>query len=101
MPASHGARPSRRSITPEPPHGFSHNAGESYIHFPIRLPNGRVQNPRYVQAILSRNPMVIALLDDNNHVYTTPLYVRPILSLDAREVYPEEDLLLVAAGYDD
>src|SRR5258708_11568629 len=59
------------------------------------------QNPRYVQAILSRNPMVIALLDGDDHVYAAPLYARPVLSLDAREVYPEEDLLLFAGGYDE
>src|SRR5258708_26779804 len=101
MPASHGARPSRSHSTSEPPHGFSHNAGESYIHFPIQLPNGQIQNPQYVQAILSCNPMVIALLDNNDHVYAALLYARPILSLDTCEVYPKEDLLLFAAGYDE
>src|SRR5258708_19547266 len=45
--------------------------------------------------------MVIALLDDDNHVYAALLYACPILSLEAQEVYPEEDLLLFAAGYDE
>src|SRR5258708_2685175 len=45
--------------------------------------------------------MVIALLDDDDDVYAMPLYVRPILSLAAREVYPKEDLLLFARGYDE
>src|SRR5258708_8607189 len=40
------------------------------------------------------------MLDDNDHVYTAPLYACPILSLEAQEVYLEEDLLLFAAGYD-
>src|SRR5258708_3913849 len=90
MPASHGARPSCCDSQAELPHGFSHNTGESYIHFPIRRPNGQTQNPWYVQAILSHNPMVIALVDNNNHIYAALLYMCPILSLNAHEVYPKE-----------
>ena len=60
-----------------------------------------MQNPQYVQAILSHNPMVITLLDDDDDVYAVPLYACPILSLEAWEVYPEEDLLLFAGGYDE
>ena len=45
--------------------------------------------------------MVIALVDNNNHIYAALLYMCPILSLNAHEVYPEEDLLLFTLGYDE
>ena len=46
MPPSHHARTAGRDGSPEPPHGFSRNRGEMYIHVPIRGHNGLVQNPR-------------------------------------------------------
>ena len=50
---------------------------------------------------MSRNPMVIALVDGSDHVYAAPLYVRPILTFGDRAVYPEEDLTLFDGGYDE
>ena len=35
LPSSHHAHTPGRTGSPEPPHGFSHNRGETYIHFPI------------------------------------------------------------------
>ena len=72
-----------------------------YIHFPIRGEDRLVRNPRYVQAIMSRNPMVIALVDGSDHVYAVPLYAHPILTFGDRAVYPEEDLTLFDGGYDE
>ena len=59
-----------------------------------------MQNPQYVQAIMSGNPMVITLVDGSDHIYAAPLYAHPILTLGTREVYPEEDLTLFDGGYD-
>ena len=50
---------------------------------------------------MSRNPMVIALVDGSNHVYAVLLYARPILTLGTHEVYPKEDLTLFDGGYDE
>ena len=50
---------------------------------------------------MSRNPMVIALVDGSDHVYAAPLYARPILTFSDRAVYPEEDLTLFDGGYDE
>ena len=49
---------------------------------------------------MSRNPMVIALVDGSDHVYTVPLYAHPILTFGDRAVYPTEDLTLFDRGYD-
>ena len=60
-----------------------------------------MQNPWYIQAIMSRNPMVIALVDGSDHVYAALLYARPILTFGDCAVYPKEDLTLFNGGYDE
>ena len=50
---------------------------------------------------MSRNPMVITLVDGSDHMYAVPLYARPILTLGTHEVYPKEDLTLFDGGYDE
>ena len=100
-PPPHHTRASSRGGSPELPHGFSHNRREAYIHFTIRGEDGLVWNPRYIQAIMSRNLMVITLVDGSDHVYAALLYAHPILTFGNRAVYPKEDLTLFDVGYDE
>ena len=87
--------------SPQPPHGFTINRGENYIHFPITDEQGQVFNAHFVQLIMGTNPMVIGLQDESSHVYAAPCYACPQLSFDARPHYPEEDLIIFDIGYDE
>ena len=58
---SNSSRSHRRTGLPQPPHGFTPNRGENYIHFPITDEQGCVFNPRFVQLIMGTNPMVIGI----------------------------------------
>ena len=45
--------------------------------------------------------MVIGIRDESSHVYAAPCYAHPQLSFGSRPHYPQEDLVIFDAGYDE
>jgi len=64
------------------PIGFNPNRGSHYIDYPIHLPNeSTMQQAHYTQAIMAPNPLVIALCQDSDKVFSKPLYASPVYAL--------------------
>jgi len=75
------------------PLGFKHNKGINYIDFPIRQPQeAQMQQAQYMQAIIAPNPLVMALCDDTNKVFSKLLYAAPIYKYDGKPVYTTAEL---------
>ncbi len=53
------------------PIGFKPNRGVHYIDYPIHLPSkSTTQQAHYTQAIMSPNPLVVALRKDSDKVFS-------------------------------
>ena len=75
------------------PLGFKRNEGTNYIDFPIQqLCETKTQQAQYTQAIIAPNPLVIALHDNTDKVYSKPLYAAPIYQYDGKPVYTTAEL---------
>ncbi len=82
----------------EVPPGFKPNHGDSFVSYPIKGPEGDIQQAEYVQVILHPNPIVIGLRNDSDKVYTKPLYAAPIFHYDGKPVYRAEQLKALKQG---
>jgi|SRR6266702_3641685 len=75
------------------PLGFKRNEGINYINFPIQQPReAQMQQAQYTQAIMAPNPLVMALRDDTDKVYSKPLYAAPIYKYNGKPVYTTAEL---------
>jgi len=75
------------------PIGFNLNRGAHYIDYPIRLPNEpTTQQAHYTQAIMAPNPLVIALHQDSDKVFSKPLYASPVYAFDGKPTYATREL---------
>jgi len=72
---------------------FKRNEEINYIDFPIQQPQeAQMQQAQYMQAIMAPNPLVVALRDDTNKVFSKPLYAAPIYKYDGKLVYTTAEL---------
>ncbi len=72
---------------------FNPNRGVHYIDYPIRLPNkSTTQQAHYMQAIMAPNPLVIALCQDSDKVFSKPLYASPVYAFDGKPTYVTGEL---------
>jgi len=70
------------------PIGFNPNQGVHYIDYPIRLPHeSTTQQAHYTQAIMAPNPLVIALRQDSDKVFSKPLYTSLVYAFDGKPTY--------------
>ena len=70
------------------PIGFNPNRGAHYIDYPIHLPHeSTTQQAHYTQAIMAPNPLVIALRQDSDKVFSKPLYTSPVYAFDGKPTY--------------
>ncbi|SRR6266702_2652201 len=61
-------------LNPETPLGFKRNEGLNYVDYPIcQLHEMQSQQAHYTQVIMAPNPLVVALCNDTNKVYSKPL----------------------------
>jgi len=75
------------------PIGFNPNQGNHYIDYPIRLPHEpAAQQAHYTQAIMAPNPLVIALRNDSDKVFSKPLYASPVYAFDGKPTYATGEL---------
>jgi len=75
------------------PIGFNVNRGNQYIDYPIRLPHeSTLQQAHYTQAIMAPNPLVIALRQDSDKVFSKPLYASPVYAFDGKPTYVTGEL---------
>ncbi len=75
------------------PIGFNPNRGVHYINYPICLPNeSTTQQAHYTQAIMAPNPLVIALRQDSDKVFSKPLYASPVYAFDGKPTYTTGEL---------
>jgi len=75
------------------PIGFHSNRGNHYIDYPIRLPGeSTTQQANYTQAIMAPNPLVIALRNDTDKVFSKPLYASPVYLYDGKPTYATGEL---------
>src|SRR6266702_2450671 len=75
------------------PIGFNPNRRVHYINYPIRLPNkSTTQQAHYMQAIMAPNPLVIALRQDSDKVFSKPLYASPVYAFDGKPTYITREL---------
>jgi len=75
------------------PIGFNLNRGTHYIDYPIRLPHeSTTQQAHYTQAIMAPNPLVIALRNDSDKVFSKPLYASLVYAFDGKPTYATGEL---------
>src|SRR6266702_1571081 len=75
------------------PIGFKPNRGIHYIDYPIRLPSeSTTQQAHYTQAIMAPNPLVIALRNDSDKVFSKPLYASLVYRFDGKPTYTTGEL---------
>jgi len=75
------------------PIGFKPNQGVHYIDYPIRLPHeSTTQQAHYMQAIMAPNPLVIALRNDSDKVFSKPLYTSAVYAFDGKPTYTTGEL---------
>jgi len=75
------------------PIGFNTNKGAHYIDYPIRLPGeSTTQQASYTQAIMAPNPLVIALRNDSDKVFSKPLYASLSYTYDGKPTYASGEL---------
>ncbi len=82
----------------ELPTGFKHNQGCNFIYYPITQPYSKTTQAQYIQTILGPNPIVVALCNNTNKVYSKPLYANPINQFDSKPVYTMEELDVLLPG---
>jgi len=76
------------ALQKQDPIGFNLNRGNQYIDYPIRLPHeSTTQQAHYTQAIMAPNPLVIALRQDSDKVFSKPLYASPVYAFDGKPTY--------------
>ncbi len=76
------------AVQGQSPIGFNPNWGDHYIDYPIRLPHeSTVQQAHYTQAIMAPNPLVIALRQDSDKVFSKPLYASPVYAYNGKPTY--------------
>jgi len=72
---------------------FNPNRGVHYIDYPIRLPHeSTTQQAHYTQAIMAPNPLVIALCQDSDKVFSKPLYASPVYAFNGKPTYATGEL---------
>ncbi len=75
------------------PIGFNPNQGAHYIDYPICLPHeSTTQQAHYTQAIMAPNPLVIALRNDSDKVFSKPLYASPVYAFNGKPTYATGEL---------
>ncbi len=81
------------ALQKQDPIGFNPNRGVHYIDYPIRLPHeSTTQQAHYTQAIMAPNPLVIALCQDSDKVFSKPLYASPVYAFDGKPTYVTGEL---------
>ncbi len=81
------------ALQKQDPIGFNLNRGNHYIDYPIRLPHeSTTQQAHYTQAIMAPNPLVIALRQDSDKVFSKPLYASPVYAFDGKPTYAAGEL---------
>jgi hypothetical protein len=82
-----------------PPHGYKHNRGEDFIHYPITTGRGGTAQATYVQVMMTPDPLVIALAEDSDKVYSKPLYAEPQVREAGKPHYLAEDMYAFVGGH--
>jgi len=81
------------ALQKQEPIGFNLNRGNHYIDYPIRLPHeSTTQQAHYTQAIMAPNPLVVALRQDSDKVFSKPLYASPVYAFDGKPIYATGEL---------
>jgi len=81
------------ALQKQDPIGFNPNRGVHYIDYPIRLPHeSTTQQAHYTQAIMAPNPLVIALRQDSDKVFSKPLYASPVYAFNGKPTYVTDKL---------
>ncbi len=76
------------ALQKQDPIGFNLNRGSHYIDYPIRLPHeSTTQQAHYTQAIMAPNPLVIALRQDSDKVFSKPLYASLVYAFNGKPTY--------------
>src|SRR6266702_8436377 len=79
--------------TRQTPIGFKPNKGAHYINYPICGPHDTTtQQAHYMQAIMAPNPLIVALREDSDKVYSKPLYASPVYLYKGKPIYKMEEL---------
>src|SRR6202012_5269968 len=97
---THYAKRTHQLQSHTPPDGYVANIGVNYIPFPITY-EGKTIPTKYIQIIYHPEPIVLGVIDESNYVYSKPLFATPQYSLSLRPKYPQEDLILFEAGYNE
>ncbi len=76
--------------THEVPSGFRHNTGWDHVPFLIIDKEGAIHQANFVQVILSRDPLVLAIHEGDPHLYGSALHATPYY--DGEEYCPRYDV---------
>src|SRR6202012_2257432 len=86
------------------PHGYVHNRGDKFIHFPItEVVNGQAVTRQiaFHQVVMNADPLVLGLVEDSEKVYSKPLYAEPQVREAGKPHYAQEDMMIFAGGWHD
>src|SRR6202012_5322478 len=84
------------------PHGYTHNRGDKFIHFPItEVVNGQAVTRQiaFHQVVMNADPLVLGLLEDSEKVYSKPLYAEPQVREAGKPHYPNEEMYSLVRGH--
>jgi hypothetical protein len=95
---AHPSTPRRQAQPNQPPPGFVHNRGDSYVPF-ITTYNGVRQPANFVQTILTPDPLVVGICKDSDFIFTKPLHATPEYVFGAQPIYLMEDLEVLDEGH--
>src|SRR6266404_4949461 len=73
----------------EVPSGFRRNTGRDYVPFLIIDKDGELHQADFVQVVLSRDPLVLAIREGDPHLYGSALHATPYY--DGEEYRPHYD----------
>ncbi len=73
----------------EIPSGFRRNTGQDHIPFLIIDKDGELHQADFVQVVLSRDPLVLAIREGDPHLYGSALHATPYY--DGEEYHPRYD----------
>ncbi|KAH8985898.1 hypothetical protein EDB92DRAFT_1949557 [Lactarius akahatsu] len=81
------------------PHGYKHNWGDDFVHYPITNTQGVTCQATFVQVVRGPDPLVLGLVDDSNKVYSRPLYAELQVREAGKPHYSPEDMYAFVGGH--